>query len=181
MIATYLRRRKDNTMRKSALLGCLLAAMSSHAVAGDAHAQATPSTPQPSTGAARAGAPTPVATGNLTGIAHKTSGKVLILRTAEGGQVLRLENFRTSNGPDVRVYLVKGANAANSDFIKAGGDNFVDLGALKGNIGDQNYTIPANVNLDEYKSVSIWCRRFAVNYGDATLEPIGQPPPGTNQ
>ena len=60
-------------------------------------------------------------------------------------------------------------------------DNFVDLGALKGNIGNQNYTIPANVKLDEYKSVSIWCRRFAVNYGEASLEPVGQPEPGTNQ
>ena len=139
-------------MRKSVLLAFLLAALAS---------------------LARAQQATPLATGNFTGIAHKTTGKAIVLGTADGGHVLRLENFRTSNGPDVRVYLVKGGNGTNSDFIKAGGDNFVDLGPLKGNIGDQNYTIPANVNLDEYKSVSIWCRRFAVNYGGTNLEPTG--------
>jgi Electron transfer DM13 len=153
-------------MRRSALLAYLLAVLGSLALVTDSHAQATP--------------PSPVATGNLTGIVHKTTGKVMMLRTEDGGHVLRLENFHTSNGPDVRVYLVKGTNANNSDFIKAGGDNFVDLGALKGNIGNQNYPIPANVNLDEYKSVSIWCRRFATNFGAGSLEPTGQPAPGTS-
>jgi hypothetical protein len=117
----------------------------------------------------------PVATGNFTGILHKTSGKAIILTTADGHHVLRLEDFNTSNGPDVRVYLVKGTNANNPDFIKAGGANFVDLGPLKGNVGNQNYPIPANVNLDDYNSVSIWCRRFAVDFGAASLEPAGQP------
>ena len=115
-----------------------------------------------------------VATGDFAGILHKTSGKAILLRTA-GGHVLRLEDFKTSNGPDVRVYLVKGTHANNSDFIKAGPANFVDLGALKGNVGNQNYSIPANVNLDDYKSVSIWCRRFAVDFGAASLQPVERP------
>jgi hypothetical protein len=147
-------------MRKSAFLGCLLAGLCSLA-ATDARAQATP------------GAAMPVATGDLTGHAHKTSGKVSILGSADGGHVLRLENFQTSNGPDVRVYLVKGNHADNDDFIKAGGGNFVDLGPLKGNIGNQNYPIPPNVNVNDYQSVSIWCRRFNVNFGSAPLEPVG--------
>jgi hypothetical protein len=119
----------------------------------------------------------PVSTGGFTGIAHKTSGKVMVYRTADGGHVLRFEQFKTSNGPDVRVYLVKGGDAANSDFIKAG--NFVDLGPLKGNIGDQNYPIPKEVNLDEYRSVSIWCRRFGVNFAAAPLEPAHAAPGGS--
>jgi hypothetical protein len=163
--------KKEDIMRKAALLGCLLAGACLLALATDARAQATP----PSTGAASSGSAMPVATGNFTGILHKTSGKAIILRTADGGHVLRLEDFRTSNGPDVRVYLVKGTNANNSDFIKAGSANFVDLGALKGNVGNQNYTIPENVNLDDYNSVSIWCRRFAVDFGAASLESVGQP------
>jgi hypothetical protein len=146
------------------------AGVCSHVLVSSAQAQAT----QPPTEAARAGEASPVATGNLAGIGHKTSGNALILRTAGGGAVLCLESFRTSNGPDVRVYLVKGNNAASSDFIRSGGGNFVDLGALKGNVGDQNYTIPANVILEEYKSVSIWCRCFAINFGAGTLEPTGQ-------
>src|SRR5262249_40935148 len=78
--------KKENAMRKRALLGCLVAAICLHATEASA---------QPAT----------VATGNFTGIAHKTTGKALILQTADGGHVLRLENFHTSNGPDVRVYL----------------------------------------------------------------------------
>jgi hypothetical protein len=169
---------KEKTMQKSALFGFLLAGVCSHALATDAHAQAKPpSSQQQSTEVAPSAAATTVAAGKLHGNLHKTTGTVSILSTADGGHVLRLEHFQTSNGPDVRVYLVKGTNADNNDFIKAGGDNFVDLGPLKGNIGDQNYTIPPNANLDEYKSVSIWCRRFAVNFGAAPLEPAGQPAP----
>jgi hypothetical protein len=123
MIPTYSCWQMENTMRRTALLGCLLAGVC-WAVAVHAHAQATP----PGTGAAPSGAATPVATGNFTGIVHKTSGKAIMFRTADGGHVLRLEDFKTSNGPDVRVYLVKGTSANNSDFIKAGGDNFVDGG-----------------------------------------------------
>src|SRR5262245_7710728 len=99
-------------MRTSTLLGCLFAGVCSHALASDAQAQATP--PGTSQKAAQAA---PVATGSFTGLAHKTTGKAILLRTADGGHVLRLENFRTSNGPDVRVYLVQGTNAANNDFI----------------------------------------------------------------
>jgi hypothetical protein len=165
-------------MQKSALFVFLLAGLCSHALASDAHAQAKPpSSPEQPTEAAPSGTATTVATGHLHGILHKTTGTVSILSTADGGHVLRLENFQTSNGPDVHVYLVKGTNADNNDFIKAGGDNFVDLGPLKGNIGDQNYTIPPNVNLDEYKAVSIWCRRFAVNFGAAPLEAAAQRAP----
>jgi hypothetical protein len=124
---------------------------------------------------AQATPPATVATGSFAGVLHKTSGKAIILRTADGGHVLRLEDFSTSNGPDVRVYLVKGTHANDSDFIKGGSANFVDLGPLKGNVGNQNYQIPTNVNLDDYKSVSIWCRRFATNFGAAPLEPTAQP------
>jgi hypothetical protein len=118
---------------------------------------------------------TTLSTGSFKGLAHSTSGKAILYRTKEGGFVLRLENFETSNGPDVRVYLVQGTDAANDAVIKAG--NFLDLGALKGNVGNQNYTIPADAQIERYQSVSIWCRRFNVNFGAAPLEPIapGEP------
>jgi hypothetical protein len=114
-----------------------------------------------------------VSSGDFVGLAHPTSGKARIYKTQDGKSILRLEQFKTSNGPDVRVYLVKGSDAADGAVIKGGG--FVDLGALKGNVGDQNYAIPDNVNLNEFRSVSIWCRRFAVNFGAATLEPPKAP------
>jgi hypothetical protein len=115
------------------------------------------------------GGPTEVSSGSFTGLAHKTSGKASVYETKDGKHLLRLEQLNTSNGPDLRVYLVKGTDATANDVVKAG--DFVDLGALKGNIGSQNYEIPEKVNLDEYRSVSIWCRRFGVNFAAAPLAP----------
>jgi hypothetical protein len=109
-----------------------------------------------------------VESGNFVGLAHDTSGKANVYQTQDGKRILRLEQFKTSNGPDVRVYLVKGNDATNTDVIKGGG--FIDLGALKGNVGDQNYAIPEGTDLSQYRAVSIWCRRFQVNFGAASLE-----------
>jgi hypothetical protein len=45
----------------------------------------------------------------------------------------------------------------------------LELGALKGNKGNQNYELPAGVDLSKYRSVVIWCRRFSVPFGAAPL------------
>src|SRR6058998_94844 len=99
--------------------------------------------------------------------AHETKGTATIFQLADGKKTLRLKNFETSNGPDVHVYLVAAADAKDNDTVKTAG--FVDLGSLKGNIGDQNYDVPANVDLAKYRAVTIWCARFNVNFGTAPL------------
>jgi hypothetical protein len=112
----------------------------------------------------------PVASGSLVGLAHETSGTVKILQTKDGSRFLRIENLATSNGPDLRIYLVEGNDGTKDELIKAG--KFVDLGALKGNVGNQNYSIPKDVDLERFKAMSIWCRRFSVNFAAARLEPV---------
>ena len=102
--------------------------------------------------------------------AHETRGLAAIYVLDDGRRVLRLTDFSTSNGPDVRVYLVAAADVQEEDAAKQAG--FVDLGAMKGNIGDQNYDIPAGLDLSKYRSVSIWCRRFSVNFGAAPLTQV---------
>ena len=99
--------------------------------------------------------------------AHDTRGHATIYRLADGRRVLRLTEFATSNGPDVRVYLVAAGDVQDEAAAKQAG--FVDLGALKGNRGDQNYDLPAGLDLSRYRAVSIWCRRFSVNFGAAPL------------
>ncbi len=110
---------------------------------------------------------TTLATGEFRSGAHETAGRATILRQPDGRIVLRLTGFSTSNGPDVRVYLVAARDVTDSTSPKTAG--FVDLGALKGNLGDQNYEIPAGVDLARHRAVTIWCRRFAVNFGAAPL------------
>jgi hypothetical protein len=90
---------------------------------------------------------------------HKASGKASIL-SVNGSSLLRLEDFRVTNGPDLFVYL-----AANPRL--EGG--FVDLGGLKGNIGNQNYEIPQGTDLSRGSVVVIWCRAFSVLFGYAEL------------
>ena len=113
--------------------------------------------------------PEPLATGSFHGVAHKTSGTATIFKLAGGKRVLRLTDFETSNGPDVQVYLVAATDAKDNETVTKAG--FVHLGALKGNKGNQNYDVPADVDLEKHRAVTIWCRRFGVNFGTAPLSP----------
>ncbi|HEV8428289.1 MAG TPA: DM13 domain-containing protein [Pyrinomonadaceae bacterium] len=108
-----------------------------------------------------------VASGEFHSGAHETKGTATVFQLSEGKKTLRLTNFATSNGPDVHVYLVAAQDAKDNDSVTKAG--FVDLGSLKGNIGDQNYDLPANADLAKYRAVTIWCKRFSVNFGTAPL------------
>ena len=112
-------------------------------------------------------APTALATGRFHTNAHETKGTATVYRIADGRRILRLEQFETSNGPDVHVYLVAAADVQQDATVKEAG--FVDLGSIKGNRGDQNYDVPADLDLAKYRAATIWCRRFAVNFGTAPL------------
>jgi len=110
-----------------------------------------------------------LATGRFHSVAHETHGTATIQDLGDGRRVLRLSDFATSNGPDVRVYIVAAPDASdNATVTKAG---FVELGKLKGNQGDQNYDVPEDLDLTHYRAVTIWCRRFSVNFATAPLTP----------
>jgi electron transfer DM13 len=111
-----------------------------------------------------------VATGQFHSGAHETKGVASVFQLGNGTKTLRLTNFATSNGPDVHVYLVAATDAKDNDAVTNAG--FIDLGSLKGNIGDQNYELPANADLAKYRAVTIWCKRFSVNFGTAPLMPM---------
>ena len=108
-----------------------------------------------------------LAMGSFHGVAHETRGTATIHQLAGGKKVLRFTDFQTSNGPALHVYLVAAPDARDNATVTQAG--FIDLGDLKGNIGDQNYELPANVDLGKYQSVSIWCQRFGVNFAAAPL------------
>jgi hypothetical protein len=108
-----------------------------------------------------------LATGRFHRVSHDTSGVATILQLSEGQRLVRLTAFETSNGPDVRVYLVAAQDATDNDTVTRAG--YVDVGAMKGNKGDQNYEVPAGIDLSQYQSVTIWCRRFGVNFATAPL------------
>jgi Electron transfer DM13 len=109
-------------------------------------------------------------TGTFHGKVHSTSGRATIYQQADGKLLLRLTNFKTSNGPDVHVLLIAVKDADDdANFLKSGVER-VELGKLKGNEGDQNYTIPAGTDLSKFQTVSVYCERFDANFGAAPLE-----------
>lgn len=138
----------------------------------DAAPSADPSSTAPETASepAEPAEPVVLAKGDFISHEHSTSGKVKILELADGTRVLRIEGLETSDGPDLKVWLTDQPVIDGADGWGVFDDGaYVNLGDLKGNIGDQNYKIPANVNLADLSSVSIWCARFAVSFGAAEL------------
>ena len=93
---------------------------------------------------------------------HNVEGLAKVIPLDDGGlTVLRLENFKSTNGPNVHLYLATDKTASN----------FIDLGRLKANNGNQNYNIPVGTDLSKYNLVLIWCKDFSVLFGSAQLKP----------
>jgi hypothetical protein len=101
---------------------------------------------------------------------HTTTGLARVIMKPDGSHVLELVGLDTSNGPDLRVWLSDQPVLSGVDGWHVFDDGkWVELGRLKGNQGDQVYTIPAGTNLDRLTSVTIWCKRFSVSFGAAGL------------
>jgi hypothetical protein len=91
---------------------------------------------------------------------HDAQGIAKVIPIEDRGNVLRLEDLVVTNGPDLYVYLSTDKSASD----------FVNLGRLKANIGNQNYPIPAGTDIIKYDTVLIWCRAFSVLFGSADLK-----------
>lgn len=93
---------------------------------------------------------------------HNAEGLAKVLALEDGSRVLRLQDFKATNGPDLYVYLA----------TDKGASDYVNVGRLKGNIGNQNYDVPEGVDLEKYDTVLIWCQAFSVLFGSAELAPV---------
>ncbi|WP_238011267.1 DM13 domain-containing protein [Dactylosporangium sp. AC04546] len=111
-----------------------------------------------------------VAEGAFVTHEHRTSGTARIIRLPDGTHRLEIAGLDTSDGPDLRVWLTDQPVTEGRDGWTVFDDGqWLELGKLKGNRGDQTYAIPASADVQRYKSVSIWCKRFAVSFGAAPL------------
>ena len=112
--------------------------------------------------------PMALASGAFVDGEHATSGTASILQLPDGSRYVRLENFSTSDGPELQVWLTDKA-AGGSDWGKYDDGIHLSLGELKATDGNQNYPIPADANLNGFTSVVIWCDRFDVAFGTAAV------------
>jgi len=90
---------------------------------------------------------------------HNAEGNSKVLSLEDGREILRFEDFKSTNGPDLYVYLSTDTKATD----------IVNLGKLKANVGNQNYEIPEGTDLEKYNQVLIWCKSFSVLFGSAEL------------
>jgi hypothetical protein len=146
----------DATMAEPAAPTAMAGAAGSEAMAGEPAATTMPAGPV----ALQRGS---FVDGSLPG--HHAAGTATVFRLDDGSQIVRLEHFEATNGPDLFVTFHTGANPEHDR------GEYFQIAPLKGNIGDQNYELPADIDLGQYKSVVIWCRTFDVVFGYATLEP----------
>jgi hypothetical protein len=111
--------------------------------------------------------PVVISSGKFHPVAHPGKGDAIVYRLGDGSYVLRLENLDIFNGPALYVYAVAAEDANDNETVL--NTSVLDLGPLKGNKGNQTYGLPARFNPEKYRSVSIWCKRFSVNFATAPL------------
>lgn len=119
----------------------------------------------PSAASAKPAAAAKARTGSFRSLDHEGSGNASIIDVG-GKFVIRFEDLNVENGPDLHVYLSKAPGDATESAFD---DDFVNLGKLKGNKGNQNYDVPAGVDVAAYNSVVVWCKRFSSGFAVAPL------------
>ena len=108
----------------------------------------------------------PVSSGQFIDLSfiHRGEGSAFIFKD-EAQQILRFEGFKVTNGPDLQVLLVEDISAVEKDTV----GEHINLGPLKGNVGDQNYLLPADIDLSNYSGVVIYCEPFNVVFSIAAF------------
>jgi hypothetical protein len=120
----------------------------------------TPDMPPPTSNTFNPATATLVSQGTFSGNRNYTVSGVAKRYTFQGKDYIYLENFSTTNGPDLKVYLATTTNAAQ----------FVNLGVLKGATGNQSYVVSVPVDFKQYDKILIWCQQFSALFGAATLQ-----------
>jgi hypothetical protein len=136
--------------------------------------EAVPTVSAPTTSATGPAAPSSasagpreISSGRFVDGEHDTTGTARILELSDGRRFVRLEDFATSDGPDVHVWLSDAS--AGGSWGRYDDGQHLRLGELKATNGNQNYAIPASARLTGMRSVVIWCDRFNVAFGSAPV------------
>jgi len=129
-------------------------------------ASVTPAAPAPT---ATPAAPVALSSGQFieVDIIHKGEGTATVYRLPDNRQIIRFEPFKVQNGPDLYVYLSGHPMPRSSAQLHEQGT--FEVARLKGNIGDQNYELPADLDLSQYRAVVIYCKRFSEIFSTAEL------------
>ena len=90
---------------------------------------------------------------------HAASGGVRVVKTAQGVAVILERDFKFDGAPDPKLGFGKNGYVKSTQFS-----------VLKSNSGEQTYEIPAAIDPADYTEVWVWCEKYSVPLGVATLE-----------
>ncbi len=112
--------------------------------------------------------PSVVAGGSFTEIdvVHTATGTATLYQLPDNSRLLRLENFTVTNGPDLHLYMIRNPKPRKPEEI---GNDYIDLGILIANVGNQNYQVPSEVDLNLYRGLVIYSAQFNVIFSTAEL------------
>jgi Electron transfer DM13 len=114
-----------------------------------------------------------IASGALVSHEHETSGMVDLVQLPDGRYQVILRELSSSDGPDLRLWMTDQdvlPGGQGSELFDDG--KWVELGRMKGTHGLQVYDVPPGTDVSQFKSVTIWCRRFSVSFGAAPLSAV---------
>ena len=97
---------------------------------------------------------------------HNGSGKITIFQLPDNTRIMRFEDFHVTNGPGLHVILTRKSEPRTAADV---GSDYVDLGPLKGNVGNQNYSVPTEVDFSEYQGIVIYSVPFGVVFSTAEI------------
>jgi hypothetical protein len=102
---------------------------------------------------------------------HKGTGNAVVMTFPDGSLEVQLSEFEVTNGPDLEVWLSAHPDPESSSDVS--GNQWISLGQLKGNVGNQAYAVPEGTDISLFKSVVIWCEQFGVLFSPAALSTPG--------
>lgn len=109
--------------------------------------------------------PEVVSSGKFTGAeSYRGMGQAKILKSGNS-YLLRFEKFEVTAGPALHVLLSSSENPTDDKSL----GEYVDLGELKGTMGNQNYVIDG-IDTSKYKSVVIYSNPFNIVFSVANLK-----------
>lgn len=99
--------------------------------------------------------------GSFTGLSnHATSGTATLIKVGEGYVIELGEDFLFDGAPDPKVAFGKDGKYDPATLIEP----------LRENSGAQAYKVPSSINPQDYNEIYIWCEKYSVGLGVASIK-----------
>lgn len=97
---------------------------------------------------------------------RSAEGEVTIYQLGDLSRIMRIENFASTRAPDVHLVLTRNPDPTDPNGV---GVDYIDLGPLRGNVGNQTYDVPSGVDFSRYPILALYSVPYDYVISTATL------------